>query len=203
MAQYKQFKIAPNRDTINKILDDGNKVGKWVINVPELRGEPGYDEEGIYKKGLKESFWRRYTAGGDLLAVEQYLNGGKDGLQQYFTYLGDLVREENWKGYNPDAPFDTIAIYGTGNNEIVDFKIVKAEPYSVKQGEWRYYDAATGALIKKEEWVLNNLKKPDTVKKEAEALAKKKEVQKTPQMIEWEKKNKGKKGVVRDGRTGM
>jgi hypothetical protein len=30
----------------------------------------------------------------------------------------------------------------------------------------------------------------------------KKKPEKTPEMLEWEKKNKGKKRVVRDGRTG-
>ncbi len=201
--QYKSFKISVKGDTINRVLNDGTKEGKWVISMPELRGEPGYDEEGIYRKGVKEGLWRKYTAQGDLLAVENYLHGGKDGVQQYFTFLGDPLREESWKGYNPDAPFDTIAVYGTGSNEIIDFKIVKAEPYSVKQGEWKYFDPSTGAVIKTEMWELNNLQKPGTPPVSEAVAAKKKEVPKTAAMIEWEKKNRGKKGAVRDGRTGL
>jgi hypothetical protein len=203
-VQYKEYKIGPNGDTINAVRQDGKKVGKWVIKVEELRGEPGYEEEGMYKNGEKDGYWRKYSTQGDLIGVEHYLLGGKDGLQQYFTYLGDLIREENWKGYNPDAPYDTVAVYGMDNNEVIDFKLVKAEPYSVKNGEWRYYEAGSGRLIKVEQWANNNLVKPNEPKKEVvENSEKKKEVKKTPEMLEWEKKNSNKKKALRDGRTGM
>ena len=202
VAQYKEFKLTSTGDTINIITKDGKKEGKWVIQVGELRGNPGYDEEGMYNKGEKDGYWRRYSAQGDLLAVENYKLGGKDGLQQYFNYLGDIEREEMWKGYNPDAPYDTIAIYGTGSGEIVDFKIVKAEPYSVKDGEWKYYEPGSGRLLRSEKWERNNLVNPNAKKVDA-AKKKKKKVDKTAEMLEWERKNKGKKGVVRDGRTGM
>ena len=134
------------------------------------------------------------------------MHGGKDGFQQYYSALGELLREENWRGYNPDAPFDTIAIYGTGSNEIVDYKIVKAEQYSIKQGMWRFYEPVTGRLLKTEEWDRNNLILPNTPKKEVvgnSLKAVKKEVAKTASMLEWEKKNKGKKNVVRNGQTGL
>jgi len=204
-AQYKEYKLNAKGDTINAVTKAGNKHGKWVIRLEEVRGEPGYEEEGLYKQGVKEGYWRRYNLQGDLIAVEHYLKGGKDGLQQYFTYLGDLEREEQWRGYNPDAPYDTIAVYGTGSNEIVDYKIVKAQPYSVKHGEWRYYDPSSGRMVKKENWDRNMLVIPGADKK---AVAKsdtepKKKVEKTAEMLEWEKKNKGKKRVVRDGRTGL
>ena len=52
-AQYKSFKISAKGDTINAIKLDGTKTGKWVIEVGELRGEPGHTEEGIYKKKRK------------------------------------------------------------------------------------------------------------------------------------------------------
>ena len=200
-AQYKEYKLNAKGDTINAINQKGEKAGKWVIHTDEIRGEPGYEEEGMYKKGVKDGYWRRYSLEGDLIAVEHYILGGKDGLQQYFSYLGDLIREESWKGYNPDAPYDTIPVYGTGSGEIIDYKIVKAEPYSVKDGEWKYYEPGSGRVIKTEQWVRNNLVLPDA-KPEA-AVAKKKEVEKTPQMLEWERKNKGKKKALRDGRTGL
>ncbi len=200
-SPYKSFKIGVKKDTLNRLLLDGTKVGRWVIEQPELRGEPGYTEEGEFVKGYKHGPWRKYTAQGDLVCLENYFNGGKDGIQQYFTYLGDLVREESWRGYDPLHPYDTIAVYGTGNNEIVDYKIVKAEPYSVKDGEWNYYDPASGKLIKTEVWELNNIKLPGQEKKDV-ATDDKKKVEKTPQMLEWEKKNRGKKGAIRDGRTG-
>lgn len=203
-AQYKSFKISPKGDTINIINAKGNKEGRWVNRIEELRGEPGYEEEGEYNKdGAKNGPWRLYTLEGDLYGIENYKNGGKDGLQQYYTYLGDLVREESWKGYDPEHPFDTIPIYGTGSNEIVEYKIVKAEQYSVKHGTWKYYQPGSGIMMKEEQWDRNVLrpKKSDAVV--TNEPAKKKEIEKTAEMLEWERKNKGKKNAIRDGRTGL
>ena len=205
-AQYKSFKIGAKGDTINKIDKKGFKQGKYVLRTEELRGEPGFEEEGIYKNNTKEGIWRRYNLMGDPIGFETYLHGGKDGFQQYYSALGELLREENWRGYNPDAPFDTIAIYGTGSNEIVDYKIVKAEQYSIKQGMWRFYEPVTGRLLKTEEWDRNNLVLPNSPKKEVSGNSLKgvkKEVAKTASMLEWEKKNKGKKNVIRNGQTGL
>lgn len=199
-SQYKEFKLNAKGDTINIVDKKGLKQGKWVINQPELRGEPGFVEEGVYKNGEKNGYWRRYTAEGDLLAVENFKLGGKDGLQQYFSFVGELVREETWRGYNPDAPYDTVAVYGAGNNEIVEYKIVKALPYSVKQGPWKYYQG--GLIYKTEEYERNNLIQPQAVKDVA-TKEKPKKVEKTAEMLEWERKNKGKKRVLRDGATGL
>jgi antitoxin component YwqK of YwqJK toxin-antitoxin module len=204
-GQYTSFKLTAEGDTLNATDTKGRKQGKWVIRTEELRGEPGYEEEGLYKNNNREGKWRRFSLNGDLLAIENYWLGGKHGTQQYFTFLGDLIREENWRGYNPDAPYDTIPVYGTGSNEVISFKIVKAEQYSVKHGEWRYFEAGTGRLMKTEEYVINRLVTPEDKKLAAAApdpKAEKKKPEKTPEMLEWEKKNKGKKKVLRDGRTG-
>ncbi len=200
-AQYKSFKLTATGDTINAIDNNDLKQGKWVIHVDELRGEPGYEEEGIFVKNKKEAIWRKYSLSGDIIAVEFYKLGGKDGVQQYYTYLGDLIREESWRGYNPDAPYDTIPVYGTGSNEIVEYKIVKAEPYSVKHGEWKYFEPGNGRLMKVEKYDRGLLETPESTVKAVVPIDKNKKVEKTPEMIEWEKKNKGKKKVLRDGRT--
>lgn len=202
-AQYKSFKISAKGDTINIISAEGKKEGRWVNRIEELRGEQGYEEEGLYKNDVKNGPWRLYTLEGDLLGIENYKNGGKDGLQQYYTYLGDLVREESWRGYDPEHPYDTIPVYGTGSNEILEYKIVKAEQYSVKHGTWRYYQPGTGIMTKEENWERNNIVKAKADVTTVTAPAKKKEVEKTPEMLEWEKKNRGKKNAIRDGRTGM
>ena len=202
VAQYKSYKLNAERDTINAVDMNDMKQGKWVIHVEPLRGEPGYETEGIFKDNNKEGIWRHYSLEGDIIAVEFYKLGGKDGVQQYYTYLGDLIREESWRAYDPEAPYDTVAVYGEGNNEIIDYKITKAEQYSVRHGEWKYFDAGTGRLMKVEKYIRGHLEKPgDNSKTVVAPVEKKKEVEKTPEMIEWEKKNKGKKKVVRDGRT--
>ncbi|MEO6327399.1 MAG: hypothetical protein ABIO55_00625 [Ginsengibacter sp.] len=202
-AQYKEYKISVKHDTINAIDQHNLKQGKWVVSMPELRGEPGYEEEGIFKEGKKEGVWRRYSLNSDIIAIENYRFGGKDGLQQYFTNLGDLVRQENWRAYNPDAPFDTIPIYGTGSNEIINYKIVKAEQYSVRNGEWKFYDPSSGRVIKKEIYDRGHLQIP-TDNTTAATDDKPKPKVKPQEVLEYEKKNSGKKKVkVREGQTGL
>lgn len=199
-AQYKTYTLSVHGDTLNAVDNKGLKQGKWIIHVDPLRGEPGYEEEGVFVNGKREGMWRKYTLQSDLIDVENYRYGGKDGLSQYYTPFGELVREENWRAYNPDSPYDTIAIYGTGSNEIISYKIVKAEQYSVKDGNWTYYDPSTGRIIKSEKYDRNrllNAPKTDIVTQEPKKVAKPAEV------LEYEKKNSGKKKVkVRDGQTG-
>ena len=198
-AQYKTYKLSPRGDTLNAIDNNGLKQGKWVIHVDPLRGEPGYEEEGVFVNDKREGLWRKYDLQSDLVAVENYKYGGKDGVSQYYTRYGELLKEESWRAYNPDAPYDTIAVYGTGSNEIISYKIVKAEQYSVKDGNWTYYDPATGRIVKTEKYDRNRLiqePKKEVVTDEPKKVAKPAEV------LEYEKKNSGKKKVkVRDGET--
>lgn len=209
-AQYKEFKLSANGDTLNIVDKKGLKQGKWVTSVGEIRGEPGYEEEGAYKNNEKTGVWRKYTSGGDIIAVENYVHGGKDGLQQYYNYLGMLEREESWRGYNPDAPYDTIAIYGPDNNEVIGTKLVKAEQYSVKHGLWKYYDPQTGRLLNTENYDRGRLVTDEDKKKEKQAAATvdksdKKTPSKTPEMLEYEKKYSKKKRaeMERDGKTSL
>jgi len=202
MAQYKSYKLTPEGDTLNAIDKNDQKHGKWVIHVDEVRGEPGYEEEGVFVKDKKEGVWRQYNLTGDLIGVEYYFNGGKSGIQQYYTYLGDLVREESWKAYNPEHPYDTVDVYGP-SGDVIDLKVVEAKPYSVKHGEWKFYEAGTGRLMKTEKYDRGLLVVPNAPPKPTAdtTAAKPKKIEKTAQMLEWEKKNKNKKKALRDGRT--
>jgi antitoxin component YwqK of YwqJK toxin-antitoxin module len=198
-AQYKTYKLSANGDTLNAIDKKGLKQGKWLLHVDELRGEPGYAEEGIFVNDKREGRWRKYNLNSDLIAIENYKYGGKDGLSQYYTPLGEMVREENWRAYNPDAPYDTIAVYGTGSNEILSYKIVKAEQYSVKDGNWTYYDPTTGRILKSEKYDRGHLLAEP---KSEVVTGDPKKITKPAEVLEYEKKNSGKKKVkVRDGQT--
>jgi len=196
-AQFKSYKISVKGDTLNAVDLHGLKQGKWLVHVDPLRGEPGYEEEGIFVNDKREGTWRKYTLQGDFIAFENYKHGDKDGKWQYFTQYGDLLREENWRAYNPGQPFDTIPIYGTGNNEIVSYKIIKAQPYSVKDGTWTYYD--NGHIIKTEEYdrgYLLNPAKTEVATEEPMKIIVPKEV------LEYQQKNSHKKHVkVIDGST--
>ena len=207
-AQYKEYVLSAKGDTLNAIDKKGLKQGKWVTSVGEIREEPGYEEEGLYKDGEKTGVWRRYTSAGDILAVENYLFGGKDGLQEYFNFLGGLQRQEGWRGYNPDVPFDTIPVYGKENNEILSYKILKSMQYSVPDGVWKYYNAA-GGLVKSEKYDRgfllkepdNNAAVVDTSKVESSV----KEKVKTKEILDYEKKYSKKKRqeLERVGKTGL
>lgn len=208
LAQYKQYSLSPKGDTLNAIDSKGLKQGKWAISIAELRGEPGYEEEGFYKNDKKDGTWRRYNTTGDIIAIENYRFGGKDGLQEYFTFLGDVQRQEEWRGYNPDAPYDTIPVYGIGSNEILNYKIVKAEQYSVPDGEWKYYEAG-GRVSKFEKYdrgrLLKNGESNATVLVTKKLEEKPKEKVKTKEILEYEKKysQKKRKKMERDGQTGL
>jgi antitoxin component YwqK of YwqJK toxin-antitoxin module len=204
MSQYKSYKLTAEGDTLNAIDKNDQKQGKWVIHVDEVRGEPGYEEEGVFVKDKKEGVWRLYNLTGDIIGVENYFNGGKSGIQQYYTYLGDLVREESWKGYNPEKPYDTVDVYGP-NGDLIDFKIVEAKQYSVKHGEWKFYEPGSGRLMKTEKYDRGLLVTPNAPAKPAVVATdeKPKKIEKTAEMLDWEKKNKNKKKALRDGKTNL
>lgn len=207
-AQYKNYSISANGDTLNIIDKNGLKQGRWVTTVGEIRGEPGYDEEGLYKDNEKTGPWRKYTNTGDILAIENFRLGGKDGRQEYFNFLGILQRQEEWKGYNPDFLFDTIAVYGSENNEILSYKILKALPYSVKNGEWKYFDGE-GRILKTERYDRGSLviapDKSTALKESAKVETPEKEKVKTKEILDYEKKYSKKKRqqLERDGKTGL
>jgi antitoxin component YwqK of YwqJK toxin-antitoxin module len=214
-AQLKSFIIGQRGDTLNRITAKGQKQGPWVIHAEPLRGEPGYEEEGYFKDDKKEGRWVRYSLQGDKLAVENYKWGQKDGRCEYYNNAEDLMRVESWLAANPDSPYDTVPVTDVKDpTKIIRYEVVKIEEPSVKHGTWRYYDVTTGRVEKTEQYVINRLKtkaeeeeelapidpaNPNaTVKKAAE-----KPKVKPKEVLEFEKKNAGKKKVkFKDGSTG-
>lgn len=203
-SQWKSYIIGVKGDTLNCVDNKGQKQGKWVVHYGELRGEPGFDEEGQYKNDKKEGAWRRYTLVGDLTAIENFRWGNKDGLNQYFSGFGELLREENWKALNPDKLYDTLDIEDVDHPDHYRKVIVKNEGTGIRHGYWKYYDPSTGFITKTEHYVLGKL---DGGKKDQVAVAEatdEKKVAKPKEVLEYEKKNAGKKKIrVRDGATGL
>jgi antitoxin component YwqK of YwqJK toxin-antitoxin module len=216
-AQWKSFTIGVKGDTLNRVDMQSRKQGPWVVQMPELRGERGYEEEGYFVNDKKEGRWVRYSMQGDKLAVENYRWGQKDGRCEYYNNVEDLVRVESWRAIDPKSPYDTIPVTDPKNpHKILRFEIVKVESPSVKHGFWRYYDPNTGRIEKTEQWVLDRLKKDedeeeidvavvgaDGAKTVAKKDAEPKPKAKPKEVLEYEKKNSGKKKIkVRDGGTG-
>ncbi|HEX6180294.1 MAG TPA: hypothetical protein VFZ47_03565 [Chitinophagaceae bacterium] len=207
-SQCKDYIISVKGDTLNCTDINNLRQGKWVIKYDEVRGEPGYEEEGEYKDGKKEGVWRKFSLQGDMIAIENYRWGYKNGLSQYFTPNGELIREESWRAANPLNPYDTVEVADWAKDPlglITKQVVVKIEGSTVKHGPWKFYSPQTGMIMKEESWIFGALdkgppKKDDIVNNDP---AEKKPVAKPKEVQDFEKKNAGKKKVkVRDGRTG-
>ena len=78
--------------------------------------------------------------------------------------------------------------------------IVKNEGASLKHGSWKYYDPATGSIVRTENYMLGKLE-GDKNTASAES-AEPKKVPKPKEVVEFEKKAKGKKKIrYQDGST--
>ncbi len=216
-GQYKNYITGPKGDTLNRMDMKGKKQGPWVVHIDDNHGERGYEEEGYFLNDKREGIWRHYSLDGDLIAIENYRWGNKDGKSQYFTNTGDLLREESWKAVNPDDPYDTVAVYDVNDpNKIVGTQIVKLEGFTLKHGTWRYYDPNFGTVVKTEKWFLDKPATGDSKNdvdlkpldisdnsKPRSDTASKKPVSKPQAILDYEKKNAGKKKIkVRSGETG-
>lgn len=197
--QWKEYKLTPRGDTINRIDHLGRKQGPWVHRYETVRGEPGYEEEGWYEHDRKEGEWRLYNLQGDMVGVENYKWGLKDGLCRYFTKHGELRLEQSWKALNPDKPYDTIMVEDVNKLDTYEKVIVKNEGAAIKHGVWKYY-GEDGVLLRSELYTLGKLEQEA---KSTVANTEKKPVAKPKEVLEFEKKNAGKKKVkYRDGSTG-
>jgi len=207
-GQLKEYTIGVRGDTLNGIDKNGKKQGKWVVRHDELRGEPGFEEEGTYYDDRKEGVWRKFTLQGDQFAVENYHWGFKDGPSMYFNMNGELVKEESWRAFNPDKVYDTIDVEDVTRPDHYTRVIVKNEGSSLKNGTWKYYDPSAGFITKTEIWVLGKLQNADDAsadknkKPGGDSAVAVKAKPKPKEVLEFEKKNSGKKKVrVRDGST--
>lgn len=200
-SQWKDYKLTANRDTINRVDMNGLKQWEWVVRYENVRGEPGYEEEGIFRNNRKEGEWRLFSLMGDLVGIENYRWGFKDGVCRYFSTHGDLRLEQSWKALNPDKLYDTLQVEDVDLLDTYKTVIVKNEGASLKHGTWKYYDGA-GMIIKTETYTLGKLD-GDKTSSAAANPAEKKAVPKPKEVLEFEKKNSGKKKVkYKDGSTG-
>lgn len=216
--KWKSYIIGVKGDTLNRLDQKGLKQGPWVVHVAELRGERGYEEEGFFSNDKKDGVWRKFSLEGDLIAIETYRWGGKDGKSVYLNTMGNPIREENWKAVNPENPYDTINVYDPDNpGKIVAKQVIKLEGYSLKHGAWKYYDTFSGRIDKTEYWYFDKPARKTGIDDDelapiavtdndegntAKADEKKKAVPKPKEVVEFEQKKPGKKKIrVRDGST--
>lgn len=212
-AQCKTFKLTSKGDTINCTESNGVKRGKWKIEIPPIRGERGYIEEGVFINDKKEGTWRRFNLLGDPMAIENYKWGLKNGISSYYTIQG-IEREESWKAIDPSKPYDTIDVQDINNPNMYEKVIVKTTGASLKHGTWKIFDPYTGQKLRTEHWILDVLQDPNAKKEDSSEISIGSPITKSPtsksdtatkkiipkEVLEFQKKNKGKKIV--DGKTG-
>ena len=108
--------------------------------------------------------------------------------------------------------FDTVEVPDLYKPDVYSYVVVKNEGRSLRQGKWTYYDPRTGFILKSEAYVRDSLEHPlamfgikeKPATKDTTGDAAKKLANRPTAIVDWEKKNAGKKKIkVRDGRTGM
>lgn len=203
-AQWKDYKLTSKGDTINRIDQKDQKQWEWILRYETVRGEPGYEEEGIFKDNKKEGEWRLFTLTGDLVGIENYRWGFKDGICRYFNKHGELMIEQSWRAFNPDKEYDTVLVENVDQLNNYENVVVKNEGAAVKHGAWKYYNTETGAIVRTETYILGKLHGDSSANSAANAdPSKKKAVAKPKEVMDFEKKNSGKKKVkYKDGTTG-
>jgi hypothetical protein len=217
--RWKDYFISIKGDTLNRVDMEGKKQGPWVIHVEALRGEPGFDEQGYFVNDKKDGLWLRFSPMGDRIAEENYRWGSLDGKCRYYNLTGALMREESWRAIDPSKDMDTVAVYSINDpTKIIDHVIVKLEGQTNKHGLWTYYDAEWGTIVKTERYWLNKLKTDNEENGDAggddirplgvssgrtKSDTAGKKMVKPQAILDYEKKNSGKKKVkTRDGSTG-
>lgn len=212
---WKNFVMSVRGDTINRLDMQSRKQGPWVNRYEELRGEPGFEEQGYFVNDKKDGLWLKFTLMGDKIAEENYRWGNLNGKSRYFNNTGFLVREESWRAIDPSKDMDTVDVYDIKDpTKVIDRVVVKLEGQTNKHGLWTYYDPEWGTIQRTERYWLNKLKtgngdgdddeiKPIDVSKRSGLDSAGNKIK--PQIVmDYEKKNSGKKKVkTRDGSTGM
>lgn len=217
-SQCKSFIIGVRGDTLNCVDMKGKKQGRWVNEMPPLRGEKGYEEQGVYINDKKEGQWQQFTLDGDLLAIENYRWGNKNGRCMYYTPFGQPIREESWKAVNPENPYDTVDVFGLDDpGKVIRREVIKLDGHTLRHGTWKFFDQDLGTVLKTEQYRFDKLVVAGQVEDElapidistgntkakTDTTGKKSTVAKPPQVLEYEKKNAGKKKVkTRTGQTG-
>lgn len=149
------FEIAASGDTLNRIDEKQHKTGPWLITHSAHYGEEGYMEYGIYQQNQKHGIWKGYTLEGQLLSVENFKMGRRDGEVRYYEN-GYLVCVGNFLALHAKNKYDTILIEDPVTN-ILKPKIVETSLGSVKHGFWTYYEPGTKRISKIEEYAIDEL----------------------------------------------
>lgn len=163
-SQWKDYLITRKGDTLNRTDLQGRRQGPWVISIPALRGERGYEEEGFFTNDQKEGPWKKFSEEGVKIAEENYRWNKLNGKQRYFSYNGGLIREEHWRAMDPSNAYDTVAVYDLKDpDKMIGEVIVKNEGMAMRHGRFVYYDPRTETILQVENYIMNKLQEEAAV----------------------------------------
>ncbi|MCW3466817.1 toxin-antitoxin system YwqK family antitoxin [Chitinophaga nivalis] len=132
---------------INQKDAQQRKQGRWIEEVGEIRGEPGFSWEGDYRNGRKEGVWKKTSAGGNLIAEETYKNNVLDGYCRYYYPNGKRSEEGLFIATEIEGQRDTIQIIDPITGAETPTEIIR-KGNSVRHGTWKLYDEETGKMEK-------------------------------------------------------
>ncbi|WP_349317483.1 hypothetical protein [Chitinophaga sp. MM2321] len=123
------------------------KQGYWIEQVAELRGEPGYTWEGVYKNDRKEGVWKKTSLIGNLIAEETFKNNVLDGYCKYYFPDGKKSEEGAFISTEIEGQRDTIMIIDPVTDVETPTEIIR-KGNSVRNGVWKLYDEESGKMVK-------------------------------------------------------
>lgn len=146
---------AQTQEVVNQRDAEGRLHGFCYVKHPERMGDPAFTEFGSYDHGRKYGIWHILSSDGQLMASQRYKNNTLDGESRYYEN-GRLTTIGNYRGMNPDQPFDTLWVKDpvTGYDKKV---VISTDRGSTKHGTWQYFDPLTGRLKIEEEYQVDEL----------------------------------------------
>ena len=145
-----KWKQNVRKDMNNQPINDGSfKSGKKDGFWKEYYRNGKLKEEGNYIVGAKDGFWKAYYDNGNLASEGTYKDGKPDGLWKEYYYDGELKSEKNYKNGQKDGVFKT---YGSKGHPLEDGQYKDDK----QDGLWKYYDSSTD--LKEEGYYKNGQK---------------------------------------------
>jgi antitoxin component YwqK of YwqJK toxin-antitoxin module len=140
---------------INQTDAQGKPNGLWYTSKPAMRGEPSEAIFGSYDHGQKMGLWYVSDGIGNLVSIETFKLGVRDGEAKYFEN-GHLTCIGHFRGLNPKVALDTVLVVDpiTADEKLVS---VPTERGSVRHGSWRFYDELSGRLVREEYYQIDEL----------------------------------------------
>ncbi len=133
----------------------GKAHGLWYVHQEALRGEPELTSFGAYDHGLRTGIWYVSNAQGNIVSIESFKQGVRDGKVQYFEN-GKLICIGHYRGVYAQNEKDTVHLIDPISLDEY-WVSVNTERGSVKHGNWRFYDELSGNLTKEEFYQMDEL----------------------------------------------